>query len=113
MNKTITLNLIHFLTEETNFKLLCFMLEQHEVVSLQEIAKGLEVPRTTARRHVTWFVERFLIGVAVATPRTENDIISCYKTRYMLHPKLKNAMNNFVDMMITPIERQVKKIETN
>lgn len=98
------LELAHFLTDPINYKILKFLLQQHEAVSNREIGKRCKLKRTTAIQRVDNFVSMRLLEVHIATRKYETQKVrKDYMRIFFIRPRIRQKLNNFVDLIESKI----------
>lgn len=100
MTTQYAMNLLHFLSDEKNYQILKFLLNQHEQVSNREISIAVKMKRTTCLLRLKKFVSFGLLEIHVATMKYEQEKKRHdFMLMYYLKPRVRTKMNEFVDIL--------------
>lgn len=98
INITNELQKAHFLTDEINFKIIKFLLSRSDGVSFKDVADHCKISKGIAKYRLQKFTELYLCLVNIETPIHERQkLTKTYKLLFMLRPKLRSSLNNFVE----------------
>lgn len=104
---------VHFLTEKTNYRILCVLLNQSDGISIKEVADQLKISKARAKYRLERFVKRHFCLVNIDVPKLETmRLTKSYKILVMLRPNLRTPLNNFVEyideLTVSSIKVKVK-----
>lgn len=107
------LEIIHFLTDSLNYRILRKLLDSDEPYSFSRMARDCKINKSQAKNRLLKFLELRLVDWHLDKPKYENQrFTKCYTQIFTIKPSLRSRLNDFIDIVDGLVQPKIRQIPT-